>query len=133
MLRLPIHAIGYCELRVRDVEHDVVELEAMWNLDGIALTRDAPCPSCSGVAEHLNSKPIGMTMRRDRARNGFAGTRAQFELVDLLDGRYFVGLKNAPRAYNVRAVRHENHSAPPPAVARASMRNTLGRSLVPVK
>jgi hypothetical protein len=24
MLRLPIHAIGYCELRVRDVERDVV-------------------------------------------------------------------------------------------------------------
>ena len=37
-----------------------------------------------GVTRTLS---IRMTMRRDRARNGFAGTRAQFELVDLMDGR----------------------------------------------
>jgi hypothetical protein len=111
MLRMRLQVIGYCELRVRDVEYDVVpvELEAMWNLDCIALTRDASCPSCSGVAKHLNSKPIRMTMRRDRARNGFAVTRAQFEFIDLMDGRYFVGLKNAPRAHNVRALRAPRH------------------------
>ena len=84
MPRLPRQAIGYSELRVRDVEHYVVhvELEAMWNLDGIGLTRDAPSPSCSGIAEHFNSKPIGMRVRRDRARDGFPGTRVQFLLLD---------------------------------------------------
>ena len=107
MPRLPLQATDYCELRVRDVEHYVVhvELEAMWNLDAIGLARDAPCPSCSGVAENLNSKPIGMGVRWDRARDGFAGTRAQFVLVDLVDGRYFVGIENAPRAHNVWPLR----------------------------
>ena len=48
--------------------------------------------------ETPNSKPIRMKMRRDRAPR-FPKGQAQFELVDLIDGRNF-----SPRAHNVRAL-----------------------------
>ena len=105
------------ELRVGDVECDVVpfELESMRNGYVVALARNIPCPSGSSVAKHLNGKPIGMAMRWDRARNGFAETGVHFELVDLQDGRNFVRLENAPGANDVwafRAARHGNSDTP---------------------